>query len=328
VGQLNLVRSVLRGEDHKVTARLAFTGALFPHTILELSDALVRPISTEERELVRDELEHQIRGVEPMQRRRTADDGAGGSVTISLDGDLVLEYKFLYRVRPARPGPAISSFPEDMYEPEVINQVATRFRVSVLMAVERISRVLVVQTWQQYDDPLLSGRSVSWNAPPGIELYPTQLNEADINAIREWYERLRSPHVAKIELALKRILRACTERHDPADVLVDSVIAWENLFGTKDGEPTFRITMSLATLLGSSREDRVALKKKLTKIYRLRSDIVHGSAALNRGDYSLCYDALELAISAVRILMSERTDILELSDGAERSTNLLLENSA
>jgi hypothetical protein len=329
VKHLALVRSVLRHEPYNAVARTAFTGVLLPPgRTLELSDALVRPLSARERKFPRLAPIGQEPGYEPIGRRRTAEDDGGEPVVINLGGDLVLEYRFPFRLRLENPEYS-GGFPEDMYPPESIDRAAMRLRFSLLMAVERESRTLIVQTWRRHDDPFNIGWSVSWNdRSAGIWLQPTQLTEAEADAWREWYERLRSPHVAKIELALTRILRACGERHDLADILVDAVIAWENLFGTSEGEPTFRITTSLAILLRNSQEERVALRKRLTRIYTLRSKIVHGSDGLGRNDQPLCHEALDIAIVAVRTLVLKRTDILGLADGSERSVHLLLQNSA
>jgi hypothetical protein len=107
-------------------------------------------------------------------------------------------------------------------------------------------------------------------------------------------------------------------------VLIDSVIAWENLFGTKDGEPTLRVTASLALLLESEREARRKLRTRLAKIYGLRSDVVHGNKPLSKSDYPLCYEALDIAIQALRVLLQDRTDVLEKPDGAQRSLHLIL----
>jgi len=156
---------------------------------------------------------------------------------------------------------------------------------------------------------------------------PTELNEAEVTAWGQWYERLSSAHLDKIELALTRILRAIAERLEPSDVLIDSVIAWENLFGSKEGEPTFRVTICLAMLLERSFQARKDLKKRLSDIYALRSKVVHGGGNLKESEYPRCQEALSIAIDAVRVLITERTDILELPDGAARSTALLLQTS-
>ena len=109
---------------------------------------------------------------------------------------------------------------------------------------------------------------------------PTTLTQSEVDSWRLWYVRLSTGHIKRIDLALARILRAQGERREPSDVLIDSVIAWENLFGTKEGEPTFRVTMCLAALLEAETQARIELKRRLGKVYTLRSKVVHGSGVV------------------------------------------------
>jgi Apea-like HEPN len=110
---------------------------------------------------------------------------------------------------------------------------------------------------------------------------------------------------------------------EPMDVFIDAVIAWESLFGTTEGEPTFRVTTCLAALLEDDPARRVELKSQLGKIYALRSKVVHGSGDLKASEYPRC-QALEVAIRAVRNLLADRNDLLRISDTAVRSATLLL----
>jgi hypothetical protein len=249
------------------------------------------------------------------------------STLINYDGDVILDYDYPFKVRFTKPETSDLSqpFPDDMRPPASFVSAVTRLRFSLMLAVDRPSRVQLVQTWQSVDAPLSTGPSMAWSDPrQGAGLMPTQLTEAEVAAWGEWYQRLSTTHVAKIELALSRVLRAIAERREPSDVLIDSVIAWENLFGTKEGEPTFRVTTCLAILLEESLDARQQLRKRLSAIYGLRSKVVHGSGNLKESEYPLCQEALDVAIRAIRVLTSDRSDILELPDGAVRSARLLL----
>ena len=82
-----------------------------------------------------------------------------------------------------------------------------------------------------------------------------------------------------MDVAARRMISAMAERKDSADALVDLVIVWENLFGSRQGEPTLRVSAALGWLLGSSAEEREAISSRAARLYSLRSDIVHG----NRG---------------------------------------------
>jgi hypothetical protein len=206
-----------------------------------------------------------------------------------------------------------------------MEQTVMRLRFSLMLAVKREHRVQLVQTWRAFDEPFSHNIVTSWSDPrQGAGFMPIQLMDTEVEAWGKWYERLNTPHVAKIDLALTRILRAIAERREPSDVLVDSVIAWENLFGTKEGEPTFRVTMCLAKLLEQVPEARLQSRTRLAKIYALRSKIVHGGGTLREDEYRLCNEALDTAIRAVEVLLTDRGDILRLPDSAQRSAALLL----
>jgi hypothetical protein len=96
------------------------------------------------------------------------------------------------------------------------------------------------------------------------------------------------------------------------------------MFGTSEGEPTFRVTACLAKLLKPTLKERRVLKSELSKIYTLRSAIVHGSRPLAESDHPLFYRALDVAIDAIRVLVYHRSDLLDQPDGANRSLTLLI----
>lgn len=317
VQELRLVRDVLAGKSRKIPVKLAFTGVLLPlGARVELPDGAVRPVTEADRRLAPDSLKTQLSGT----------DSTGQSVLINYDGDVLLEYDFPYRVRVAQlVSEGAPEWPQDMRSPAALDQAVLRLRFSLMLAVERETRVQIVPTWRYYDDPLTVGMGLSWSDPrqtPG--LVPTQLTEAEVESWHEWYGRLITPHIANIDLALNRIMRAMAERREPSDVLIDSVIAWENLFGSS--APTLRVTACLARLLEESADQRKTLRTRLAQIYTLRSKIVHGSTTLKERDYPTCQEALGIAIRAVRVLTTTRTDILQLRDGTARSEALLLEN--
>jgi hypothetical protein len=172
---------------------------------------------------------------------------------------------------------------------------------------------------------LAEGIGISWSDPRwGRGLTPVQLTEAEVVAWGEWYRLLRASQAKKIEVAITRVLKALAERREPSDVLIDSVIAWENIFGTAEGEPTFRVTACLAKLLKDSLAERRTLRKELADIYRLRSAVVHGNRSLTNAEFSQCDRALDVAIDAIRTLVDKRSDLLAEGDGGFRSAAVLL----
>ncbi|WP_188308741.1 HEPN domain-containing protein [Streptomyces sp. CBMA123] len=315
--ELHLVRAVFAGKSRSATAFVGLTGVLLPPGIqLAVGNILIRSIEEKDKQFIPPGIQGKLAGT----------DAAGVTTTISYEGDLVMETEFPYKVRIIPEGIGLSDWPEDLQPPKEIEQALIRLRFAMLLAVEREGhRPQIVPTWRIYDEPIKQGFSASWNDSRRTpSLVPTQLSEEEVTAWQEWYERLSDPSAAKIELAMTRILRAIAERREPSDVLIDSVIAWENLFGTKEGEPTFRITSCLAKLLCTSGPERLELRRELGKIYGLRSDIVHGASNLEVKHQPRCQEALDIAIKAIKILVSERQDILAEKDGALRSVALLL----
>ena len=109
-----------------------------------------------------------------------------------------------------------------------------------------------------------------------------------------------------------------------ADRLVDAVIVWENLFGTSEGEPTLRISASLAWLLADDPVRREELQRKLRSLYRERSRIVHGAMQEEPALAESANAALRVAREALLVLLWERPDLIGLPDGATRSLRLMM----
>jgi hypothetical protein len=321
LSELRNIRSILKSKRGTTTGRIAFTGILLPPgTELELKNGSVRTATEGDRRLAPPSLKEQVSGT----------DASGMSTTVNYDGDVVLEIKIPFAIRFVEEYSDVPPpWPDDMHLPDEVEATINRLRFGLILAAKRESRVQLVPTWRHFDDPLDTSASVSWSDPRhGAAFMPTQLTADEVASWLTWCTRLSEPYVAKIDLALSRILRAIGERRDPSDVLIDSVIAWENLFGTKEGEPTFRISTCIATLLGETFEKRIEIKARLSKIYGLRSKVVHGSGHLKPSEYKFCYEALDVAIDAIRALFESRRDILELPDGATRSSTLLLDPKA
>src|ERR1700674_5062851 len=90
-----------------------------------------------------------------------------------------------------------------------------------------------------------------------------------------WIQQLTTRAANNVTIALERIVAAHPERISMEDVLIDSVMAWENLVGT-DGESTFRVTASLSRLLEADPTTRRQRHLELKRVYSLRSRVVHG----------------------------------------------------
>ena len=121
------------------------------------------------------------------------------------------------------------------------------------------------------------------------------------------------------------MISASATRVYAVDALVDLVIAWENLFGSRQGEPTLRISAALAWLLGSTVDEREQYRARVSKIYALRSDIVHGNRFVTAQEASeALVEARTITLAGLRMLFDSRDDLLGLKSGDERSRALIM----
>lgn len=128
----------------------------------------------------------------------------------------------------------------------------------------------------------------------------TVLNPCDLAAVAEIVEELGEV-TPRLDVALNRMVRVASERRDPADALIDAVIAWENMLGSKS-ETTFKVCAALSWLIEPEDEERRrTLFAKAKKIYDIRSLLIHGSEDSGTHLVSeLGQEALALAVLAFR----------------------------
>lgn len=149
-------------------------------------------------------------------------------------------------------------------------------------------------------------------------------------AITEWSRKLQNcPE--KLELGMRRIVAATTQRIDPSDAFIDAVVCWESLLGTNEGEVTFRVCGALAHLLcPDNPNERVKLYEELRSLYKQRSKLIHGSdvgVAQNdqsNQNYSERRDrAIMVSIQAIRAILSDPR-LRENIDSSTRNRILLI----
>lgn len=101
------------------------------------------------------------------------------------------------------------------------------------------------------------------------------------------------------------------------------MIAWEALFGEREGELSFRIALSIALLLGVDRARRLELLKQAREIYSFRSAIVHGARARgNPETVAKASDAMRLGRLAIRALYEGPRD--RLTNKRARTTEMFM----
>lgn len=187
-------------------------------------------------------------------------------------------------------------------------------------AAERHQTVDVTATWHWSLFPMTSAQT-PFVATPHAGLPDAHLSKADMEEVATTMEEIGDV-TDKLDVALTRIVRVSSERRDPADALIDSVVAWENMLGSGT-ETTFKVSAAIAWLLEPrDKGRRVTTFHRAKKLYAIRSDLVHGATTSIPDNLSeLSREALLMAISAYRIIHT----LPELKDiKARRRTERLL----
>jgi hypothetical protein len=175
-----------------------------------------------------------------------------------------------------------------------------------------------------------------WVAPSGLRQRVGPLDEADLSRIERWSRLVAAHHHDQLAFAGRRIVSAVSARSSLEDVLVDSVIAWENLVGGAP-ETTFRTSGGMACLLAADPSARFELQDRLARIYRARSDVVHGRLGSDVGKWKwrieegaekvgleqVANEALDVAVRGLQAMIEQRPDLIPLG-AAARAERLLM----
>jgi hypothetical protein len=317
VALLDLLRCATRGEPCQV-ALVAFTGIVLDGVDkIELPFGILRPVRDHERDLAPPSLEGRV--------SHTAADG--DSVTVSYAGDVVLETTLEYRLKVEPPNvDAVTVWPTDLRSYERLEANLDSVRLASLLAGDAEAMLTLAPTWRMVFDPLSLGPLQSWSDPrTGPSITPRRMTATAAGELAACTKAVHTHRRSSFDVAIRRTISASALRVDQVDALVDLVIAWENLFGSRQGEPTLRISAALGWLLGSTPEQREEFRAQVTKVYALRSDIVHGNRTVPPDEaVGALSVARRLTLSALRVLFRERTDVLALRNGDERSRVLLM----
>lgn len=146
--------------------------------------------------------------------------------------------------------------------------------------------------------------------------------DESVHELESWSKAVEANHSEDTEIAATRLVSSVVHRENYVDSLIDAVMVWENLLGTSL-EVSFRVTAALAKLLESDVAKRRDFRKKLARVYDVRSRIIHGAVI----DPVKINDARNLAVDvAIRALREfyRRGDKWMSMKSTERADTLLL----
>lgn len=325
---LTTLRTATDGKDAMMPVRVAFTGVLLPKekTELKLPWGMLRAASAQDDNLIPAAFDDNANSTTTPESE---------TITIKYSGDVILETEIPYRIFVKDWNKVAGStkpiqVPQNFYSYETVQKRIEAVEIGLLFATDRKeNRPRTVFSWRAEVDPLGFGYSASWRNPQTLPmLLPAKLTEDEAINWEKWIKLVDAKRVPSIEVAIHRLLIAETERKDPGDVVIDAVIAWENLVGSSSGEPTLRVSTSLAWLLGKDAAERATLQDKFSKMYALRSRLVHGSGVLTVKEASeKPHEAVSIALEALQEIFENRPELLsECKNSTERSKRLILGN--
>jgi hypothetical protein len=316
--QLDAIRRAIQGKRLTVRARVGITGLRLPKgDTLTLPWGLLREVNERDRYMVPPGLSGQL--------SHTTEDGK--HVVIDYAGDLVVEMDVPYKIK-LGPADALSHWPTELVSQEAVEERLETLRLALILCTTRRTPPIALGTWSVFVDPLaIGGRSSAWRDPrKGRSFAPVLLSSAEARRWGEWIQLVDERRTKNINVAIRRTLFAAADRVDPTDALVDAVIAWENLVGSSQGEPTLRIAAALAWLLGKNGRERQEIRRTIAALYKIRSDVVHGNRFLNPQEANDKHqEALDIAVRSLRVVIRNRPELLsDCKDSTERSLRLIL----
>lgn len=150
---------------------------------------------------------------------------------------------------------------------------------------------------------------------PGI-LFPVQPtvrpNAQELEDAEAWAERLEESWAGTLQIAVRRLVSAIAQRSEKVDALIDAVIAWESLVGTRRDKAD-KVPRALAILLKNDPSEGSNLFDRLKEIYGLRTDVVHGHAVSDADVSAASRDAIKAGLDAIRELHDRSGEWLTIS---------------
>lgn len=315
---LSTLRKAVLGQRCLIPVRIGFAGVVLSNDdAIQLPWGRIRSRSTGDETLIPSHLDGKLIG----------QTHSGEEVTIDYRGDLTLDTEIELVLKVSDWDPQNMSWPSGLPATNTRLQEIIENCQLALMISDQERLTLVVPTWTHQFDPLSNQGffSPSRSQSQSTQLRPQTVEAAQAEAWASISAQLDAIPSGRIAVTRRRILQAAAERRDPNDVLVDAVIAWESMVGA-DSETVFRVSGAMAWLLEpSDTKARAALQREIKKIYGLRSSVVHGSGELSQADSATAPSrALELACGSILRLVTERGDLLQYKNVAERSNLLIM----
>jgi hypothetical protein len=218
----------------------------------------------------------------------------------------------------------LASLPTEIAESLTFSvRLSHHVALALLLAGARPPRVAMTPAFRLITDPIQGipqlGRST---VEPSAAV---ELSAADTAQLESWSRSYADHHHRSLDVATRRAVGAAG-RLDTGDAFIDAIIGWDNLFGSAAGESQLRIAASFARLLETDARERHQLAKQVKVDYDLRSRLVHGDISELPQDQASTAPgrALDLLLRALRMLYTERRDLLAMNSG-QRSQALLLD---
>lgn len=202
-----------------------------------------------------------------------------------------------------------------------------RLRFAFLLSSGPDEEIVTTEVFRVVSNPMV-GASAGQPFDLPHNASAVELSEGGSEELNTWLPRVKAMP-DQLVLSMRRLLRAAAERSDLVDSLIDAVVAWEGLFGANP-EIKFQVTGAVCVLLEKDDMDnRAELKRKLGKIYDMRSSFVHG--AVQVGDKKMAIDtvahhasqAVSLGLRAFKEVLL-RPDLAEIQESRLRAQKVLL----
>lgn len=155
------------------------------------------------------------------------------------------------------------------------------------------------------------------------------VDRAGIGRVAQTWTALRNLDVPRLNLALRRLNAAMT-RDDPADTILDAIIALEVLLGDRDSQSiSWKLRMRAAAVVGidGDKSKMEEMRTAIKRAYEARSAIVHGGKKQSTQSDS-GPEAAKVAVDALRAILKQIVANPEYLDPLKIDADLLLTSRA